>query len=53
MINIFCAVVITLNDDLVGSGTLNNTGMLCYYADTRVDSSLALDTGTYCRRLGS
>ena len=53
MVNIFRAVVISLDDDLVGSGTLNNTGMLCNNADTRVNRRLALDTGTYCRSLGS
>ena len=52
MVNILRAVVISLDDDLVGSGTLNHAGMLCNDADTRVNRSLALDTGTYCRSLG-
>ena len=53
MINILCAVVISLDDDLVGGGALNNAGMFCDNADTRVNSSFALDTGTYCRCLSS
>ena len=46
MVNISVSIRISLNNDLVGSGTLNNTGILCNYANTGVNSCFRLDTCT-------
>ena len=46
MVYITVSIGISLDDDLVGSGTLNHTCILCNNADTGVNGSLALDTGT-------
>ena len=50
-VNVAVPVGISLNDDLVGSGTLHHAGVLCKDADTGVYGSLCLDTGSDNRRL--
>ncbi len=49
VINVAVSVGISLDDDLVGSGTFNHTCILSDNADTGVNGSLAFDTGTNSR----
>ena len=51
MINITAAVVIPLDNNLVGCRTLNHTGMLCQHTYAGVNSCLCLNTGSYNRSL--
>ena len=51
MIYISVSIGISLDNDLVGSGAFYHTGILCHYADTGVNGSLCLNTGTYYRSL--
>ena len=49
MVYITVSIGISLDDDLIGSGTLNYTCILCNNADTGVNGSFAFNTGTNCR----
>ena len=51
MVNISVSIGISLNYDLIGCGTLNNTGILSNYTNTGVNRCLALNTGTNNRCL--
>ena len=51
MIYIFIAIRISADDDLVGSGALNDTGILSQYTHTGVNGCFACDTGINNRSL--
>jgi len=51
MVYITVSIGISLDDDLIGSGTLNYTCILCNNTNAGVNSSLTFNTGTYYRSL--
>ena len=53
MIYITVSIGVSLDDDLVGSGTLNHTCILCNNADTGVNGNFVFHTGTNNRRLSA
>ena len=51
-VHILHTVRISLDDDLVGGGTLDHAGILCNDADAGVNSRLGLDTSSHNGSLG-